>query len=304
MVALIRDPVSRFESAWRFGLNVAKLARNTSDITWGTLSRRFPRGVNAFVEEARARNWSTEALLNDAGVQLFDPSLGTGICCPPPPAQMTPLLSPQHWWVRPATLRGVRGVRSYIICTEHLTQDTQAVMTALRHPAAHQPQWMSHAHMTKQSAATNRLSKLTADNAIWVRQQYAEDLRLHQLYCANRTDAEWTMALGGDAVLGGDVDVEPSDNEPARVIGANGKVTQVRRPMTHEHAGGPQDQGHEVHRNWASDLMRLATRLTVGQVWHRLKLWLKLCWLKLEDVRDRHRRDSSSKRRLDISTRL
>ena len=187
VVTILREPVARFESAWRYGLGTAVRAKNTSDMTWARLLERFPRGANQFVSEARASGRSVQEQLQVAGVDLFDPSRGTGICCTPPPAKETPLLSPQHWWIHPLTLTGAQGVQTHVLCTETLASDLRRLLHILEYPAAHQPLSVPRALASRRTAALTRLSALSADNAQWVADQYAEDATLHQWYCTNRS---------------------------------------------------------------------------------------------------------------------
>jgi hypothetical protein len=186
IITLLRDPVARFESAWRYGFS--KL-RKDKDEAWALLLQRFKGGAGAFIAEARAANLSVLNLLTKVGVIPFDPNdlSRDGICCRP---LETPLFSPQHWWVEPASLFVHRRhaqqhprATVHVLCTESLGPSLSRLLTNLSVPNAHQPIQVLHKHATKKSKVLDRVSSLSPSSAAWVRSEYARDARLHRLYC-------------------------------------------------------------------------------------------------------------------------
>ena len=69
------------------------------------------------------------------------------------------------------------------LSTETLVEDVSRVLTALGHPAAHQPIALPHVHQTKKTKVLEAVSSLSEENKRWLREQYAEDDRLHKALC-------------------------------------------------------------------------------------------------------------------------
>ena len=185
VVTLLRDPVLRFESAWRFGFaNVLNSGKELDGLkVWKVLGAAFPGGANQFVAAARSSNKTVAQGFEAAGVTLIDPSIGDGVCCHAPEKVESALFSPQHLWVRPSSLSGLTQIVYHVLCTETLVEDVSRVLTALGHPAAHQPIALPHVHQTKKTKVLEAVSSLSEENKRWLREQYAEDDRLHKALC-------------------------------------------------------------------------------------------------------------------------
>jgi hypothetical protein len=200
-VVLLRDPVERFQSAWRFGaLLTTKNGTSTQErAVWDPLIRTYG-GANGFVDAARRLGLGVGPLLRTHNVTLFDPRFAAGLCCR---RRETPLLSPQAWWAQPedeslpqtkaalaaAKLEAVQvRWRLEPICTPRLFQDTMRLLTRELNISATERGAWSHRvlKVLKQVRLhqTNHTDNpLSPENAEWVRSQYAHDERIFREHC-------------------------------------------------------------------------------------------------------------------------
>jgi len=195
-IATLREPVARFESAWRYAQQTKRLAG------WRGLLARYNHSAARFVGEARRAGLGLQAMLLANNVTLFDPRVGDGLCCssraeltPPacamrtPPCMWrqqgleTPILSPQAWWLD--SFPGAAPVAElHVLCTASLERDLTNLLVQLAEPSdGNGPALGVHLPHNHQTASAQ--SNLAEADVAWLRVEYARDVALYERHCSS-----------------------------------------------------------------------------------------------------------------------